>query len=453
MGYFPFFIDIENKKCLIVGGGNVALRKIKKLIPYRPAIKVVAEKISGDIRSIAYAGLELIEKKFSPSDIDDVLFVIAATDNVSLNAEISSLCRERAILVNSVDSKDDCGFIFPSLYKNGGLSAGITTGGASPSLSAKCRNILEKNLPEDCESILDFLSSIRPEAKRRIADGNIRSAFLKECMELCLSLNGVPSSGDVEALFEKYAGGDRKRSGFVHIVGAGCSQADLLTVRGLELIQNADVIIYDDLISDKLLDMAKESCRKIYAGKRGGRHYMKQDEISALIVSEAEKGQTVVRLKGGDPFVFGRGGEEILALREKGIAYDVTPGITSAIAIPAEAGIPVTHRGLSRSLHIITGHTDSPDGISKNFEKLAALDGTLVFLMGLSNLEKICSGLMENGKDKNTPAAVISGGNSKNKTTVRAALGEIAAACRREGVKSPVTIVIGPVASLDLRCE
>ena len=127
MGYFPFFIDIENKKCLIVGGGNVALRKIKKLIPYRPAIKVVAEKISGDIRSIAYAGLELIEKKFSPSDIDDVLFVIAATDDVSLNAEISSLCRERGILVNSVDSKDDCGFIFPSLYKNGGLSAGITT--------------------------------------------------------------------------------------------------------------------------------------------------------------------------------------------------------------------------------------------------------------------------------------------------------------------------------------
>ena len=180
---------------------------------------------------------------------------------------------------------------------------------------------------------------------------------------------------------------------------------------------------------------------------------MKQDEISALIVSEAEKGQTVVRLKGGDPFVFGRGGEEILALREKGVDYDVTPGITSAIAIPAEAGIPVTHRGLSRSLHIITGHTDSPDGISENFEKLAALDGTLVFLMGLSNLEKICSGLMENGKDKNTPAAVISGGNSKNKTTVRAALGEIAAACRREGVKSPVTIVIGPVASLDLRCE
>ena len=180
---------------------------------------------------------------------------------------------------------------------------------------------------------------------------------------------------------------------------------------------------------------------------------MKQDEISALIVSEAEKGQTVVRLKGGDPFVFGRGGEEILALREKGIAYDVTPGITSAIAIPSEAGIPVTHRGLSRSLHIITGHTDSPDGISENFEKLAALDGTLVFLMGLSNLEKICSGLMENGKDKNTPAAVISGGNSKNKTTVRAALGEIAAACRSEGIKSPVTIVIGPVASLDLRCE
>ncbi len=453
MGYFPFFIDIENKSCLIVGGGKVAYRKIKKLIPYGPIIKVVAEDICEEILSLEYDRLDICRKSFEFSDIEGAFFVITATDDEKLNAEISDFCRSRGILINAVDSKDNCGFIFPSLYKRGGLSIGISTGGASPNLSAHCRNILEKNLPSKTESIVDFLSGIRSLAKERIPDDKKRSAFFKECMELSLSLNAVPSDDDIEGLFEKYSGGGYSKKGHVHIVGAGCSDSDLITVRGLNLVQNADVIIYDDLISDELLDTAKESCEKIYAGKRSGRHYMKQDEINALIVKKAEEGNTVVRLKGGDPFVFGRGGEEIAALMERGIPFDEVPGITSAIAIPAEAGIPVTHRGLSRSLHIITGHTaDTVDGVSENIEKLAVLEGTLVFLMGLSNMERICSRLIECGKDKNTPAAVISGGNSENKVTVRAPLGKIAEECRIKQVKSPVTIVIGPVADLDMKC-
>ena len=453
MGYFPFFIDIENKKCLIVGGGKVAFRKIKKLMPYGPVINVVAEDICPEILSIEYSALNIEKRKFDFSDIDGVFFVITATDDEKLNFDISKYCQERGILINAVDSRDNCGFIFPSLYKKGDLSIGISTGGASPNLAAHCRNILEKNLPSDMESIVSFLSSIRPLAKDRIPDSRKRSEFFKECMELCLSLNSVPSEETLDELLKKYSGSGYEKKGFVHIVGAGCSDSDLITVRGLNLVQNADVIIYDDLISDDILDTAKESCEKIYAGKRSGRHYMKQDEINALIVKKAEEGNTVVRLKGGDPFVFGRGGEEITALMERGIPFDEVPGITSAIAIPAEAGIPVTHRKLSRSIHIITGHTsDTADGVSENIEKLAALEGTLIFLMGLANMAKICSRLIECGKDENTPAAVISGGNSENKVTVRAPLGRIAEECRLREVKSPVTIVIGAVAELDMKC-
>ena len=205
MGYFPFFIDIENKKCLIVGGGNVALRKIKKLIPYRPAIKVVAEKISGDIRSIAYAGLELIEKKFSPSDIDDVLFIIAATDDVSLNAEISSLCRERGIPVNVVDVLGECGFVFPALLRRGALSAGVTTAGCSPSAAAWARDRLDEALPEGFEDILAFLGSLRAPLKARVPEQRRRSALLRELFGLCLELGRPLDAAELDAALEARA--------------------------------------------------------------------------------------------------------------------------------------------------------------------------------------------------------------------------------------------------------
>lgn len=447
MGYFPFFIDIKDKRCLIVGGGSVACRKIKKLIPYEPEIHVVAEEICEEIKSIDYDGLELDIRRFEESDVEGCFFVIAATDDHRLNRKIAEICEKKGTLVNVVDSKEDCGFIFPSLFKKGELSAGITTCGASPNLSVYYRNLMERNTPSGIESILEFLNDVRPMAKEKIQMESDRKAFFKECFDTCMALNGVIGQSSLEALLEKYSSGGKKQ-GFVHIVGAGCSDSDLITVRGLNLIQNADTIIYDDLISDELLSVAKESCEKIYVGKRGGRDYIKQEEINALIVAKASEGKIVVRLKGGDPFVFGRGGEEIMALIENNIPFDEIPGITSAIAIPAEAGIPVTYRNLSRSFHVITGHTS--DGISEDMVTLARLKGTLVFLMGLSNLESICESLMANGKDRYTPAAVISGGNSKNKAVVRSCLCDIAEKCRERDVKSPIVIVIGDVAGLEL---
>ena len=448
MGYFPFFIDIENKNCLIVGGGEVALRKIKKLIPYRPDIYVVAKSICEEISNINYPRLFIHKREFLDEDIKNQFFVIAATDDFSLNHRIAELCRSKKLLVNVVDSKDDCGFIFPSLFKRGNLSVGISSSGISPDLSVYYRNILEKNTPSDIENILDFMEDARVVAKQRIPDIKRRKIFLKECLSKCLSINGIPEQKHIEKLIEKHTGTGRENTGFVHIVGAGCSDADLITVRGLNCVQNADVVIYDDLISEDLLDITKESCEKIYVGKRGGHDYIQQENINRIIVEKALEGNTVVRLKGGDPFVFGRGGEEADSIIENNIPFDVIPGITSAIAIPSEVGIPVTHRGFSRSFHVITGHT-SENEISEDIKTLAKLSGTLIFLMGLSNLDDICRLLIKYGKSENTPSAVISGGNSKNKITIRSSLKNLPEECSKNNVKSPVVIVIGKVAELN----
>ena len=239
------------------------------------------------------------------------------------------------------------------------------------------------------------------------------------------------------------------KKGCVYLVGAGCSGADLITVRGLKLLQRCDAVVYDDLIDPALLDAAPAHAERIYMGKRSGRHSASQEEISTELIRQSNLGRTVVRLKGGDPYVFGRGGEEFLALKDEGIPCQEVPGISSAIAIPAEAGIPVTHRSLSRSVHIITGHTaDTDDGLPQDFDHFASLQGTLVFLMGLKQLPRIARRLMEAGKSPATPAAVISGGNSPHPAKVRGTLLDIAEKAAR--VSSPAVIVVGEVAALDL---
>lgn len=237
-------------------------------------------------------------------------------------------------------------------------------------------------------------------------------------------------------------------TGCVYLIGAGCGQADLITLRGLELLRQCDAVVYDDLIAEELLNAAPPQAQRIYMGKRLGRHYAPQEEISNTLVELAQKGLRVARLKGGDPFVFGRGGEEALALQAAGIPFQVVPGISSAIAIPALAGIPVTHRGLSRSFHVVTAHT--AQGMRTDFDRLAGLEGTLVFLMGLSHLTEIAQGLMDAGRSPDTPAAVVSGGCAPHPATVRAPLSGLAAAAKQAGVQPPAVIVVGETTALDL---
>lgn len=239
--------------------------------------------------------------------------------------------------------------------------------------------------------------------------------------------------------------------GFVSLIGAGCGKADLITLRGRARLEGCGAVVYDDLIDPALLDFVPPQALRIYMGKREGRHSAPQQAISEKLVELARQGLTVARLKGGDPFVFGRGGEEIAALQQAGIPFEVVPGISSAIAIPAGAGIPVTHRGLSRSFHVVTGHTaDGPEGLPADLPQLAKCGGTLVFLMGLSRLSLIARRLTEHGMSPATPAAVISGGNSPNPAAVRGTLADIAE--KAAAVLPPAVIVVGQTAALELTC-
>lgn len=243
-----------------------------------------------------------------------------------------------------------------------------------------------------------------------------------------------------------------RETGRVYLVGAGCGDPRLITWRGLELLRECDAVLYDDLAAAKLLEETKPSCEKICVGKRFGRHSLPQEKTNALLVEKAKEGKTVVRLKGGDPFVFGRGGEEILALQAENIPYEVIPGVTSAVAVPAAAGIPVTHREIARSFHVITGHRAAGGELTlaEELETLAKLEGTLVFLMGLHQIEEITQGLMRGGKSSHTPAAVISQGTTPKQRTIRGELGALAEKVRQANLEAPAVIIIGETAGMHL---
>ena len=440
MGWFPFFIQLEGARGLLVGGGRVALRKAEKLLPFGAQLTVVAPCICPPLAALP--GLTLCRRAFADSDLSPAPdFVIAATGDRALDRRIAALCRARRILVNVVDDPAACGFYFPALVQRGRLCIGISTGGASPTAAAWLRQKIEALLPPGFDGILDRLAARREAVKAEGGSEAKRAERLQQAFALELAAAEAPRA---PAVARENAGPGR-----VALVGAGCGRADLITVRGLRLLQQCRAVVYDDLIDSALLDTAPAGAERIYVGKRSGRHSAPQAEINAALIALAQRGGLTVRLKGGDPYVFGRGGEEALALQRAGIPFEVVPGITAAIAVPAEAGIPVTHRGVSRAVHIITAHTqdETPD-----FSRWAALaaDGTLVFLMGLQRLPQIAAGLLAGGLPPQTPAAVLSGGNAPHPAAVRASLGEITDAARAAGVEAPAVIVVGDVAGMEL---
>ena len=453
MAYFPFFVDIGGKNGLIAGGGRVALHKLQKLLPYGAKLQIVAPEVSEAMEQTALENdICVIKRAFEPSDLNEMFFVIAASDDAKVNAEIGRLCRERGILVNVVDDKEACSFLFPSLVKEGNLSIGISTEGTSPEVAAELRSRVVSMIPADMDAILAYLGSLRPLAKAHVKDTGRRAAFLKDTARVCMDTNAVFDEWETMRRLEAYAHGEE--AGHIEgvlLVGAGCGSFDLITVRGLRAIRQARVLVYDDLIDQRLLAYASERCERIYVGKRSGRHSMAQEQIQKLLIQKAREGGLVVRLKGGDPFVFGRGMEEMMALRSEGIPAAYVPGVTSCVAIPAFAGIPVTHREISRSFHVITGHLagKAADLCSKlDFASLARLEGTLVFLMGFGQLRQIADGLIHAGKKAATPAAVVHGTFDASVAVVRGTLADIAEKAAEAAMQAPAVIIVGRVAAL-----
>lgn len=443
MPYFPMFIALKNRPILIVGGGKVALRKLRKLAPYGASATVVAPDILPEVTALP--DVTLRRRAFRPSDLRPrPALVIAATNDRQLNRRISGLCKKRHIPVNVADDPALCSFVFPALVQEGDFSAGICAGGASPTAAVYFKDRLAELLPENLAELLLWLKSKRPALKDAIPEPDRRAAAFRRLFHACIE-KGAPLT---EEELEENA---FSSVGSVALVGAGCGRADLITLRGLRLLRQCQAVVYDDLIDTALLREAPESAERIYMGKRSGSHAAAQSEIIQKLIKLARSGLQVVRLKGGDPYLFGRGGEEMLALRAAGIPCEEVPGIPSAIGIPAEAGIPVTHRSVSRSLHIVTAHTaDTPDGLPEDLEALAKLSGTLVFLMGLRQLPQIAERLIAAGKDGSTPGAVISGGNAPHPAFVRAPLSLLAEAAKNAGVTTPAVILIGDVAAMDL---
>lgn len=487
MGYFPFFVELKGKRGLIVGGGIVAERKVRKLLPYEPEILVVAPEIDDGIRKLSEeikekrkknedtSELILFERDFETTDLEKMDFVIAATSDEALNTRIAKLCEEKHILVNVVDDKEKCGFLFPSLIREGKLSIGISTEGASPRVATTFRTRLSADIPERMEEILDYLEKIRPFAKVAIEDDKKRAAFLMELADMCMEKGRPLTEAECEILLENYQNktskdvlsdkgapsdretqsgkdvySDRKISpGKVVLVGAGCLSYEYITLRGMQEIRKAQVLIYDALIDTRLLDFTIENCEKICVGKRSGRHSMKQEEINMLLIEKAREGAHVVRLKGGDPFVFGRGNEEVDALTEAGIETEVIPGISSCIAVPELAGIPVTGRKVSRSFHVMTGHfAGDEESLKDEIHKMAAMDGTCVFLMGYTRLADIVRELQNGGAAAETPVAVIHGTSDGSSRAAYGTLLTIEKEVQEKQIPMPAVIVVGDTVRL-----
>lgn len=487
MGYFPFFVELKGKRGLIVGGGIVAERKVRKLLPYEPELLVVAPKINDGIRKLSEEKKEkrkknedtseliLSERDFETTDLEKMDFVIAATSDETLNARIAKLCEERNILVNVVDDKEKCGFLFPSLIREGKLSIGISTEGASPRVATTFRARLSADIPERMEEILDYLEKIRPFAKMAIEDDKKRAAFLMELADVCMGKGRPLTETECEILLENYQSKTLKEAfadkealsdkeaqsgkeacpvrkvspGKVVLVGAGCLSYEYITLRGMQEIRKAQVLIYDALIDTRLLDFTIENCEKICVGKRSGRHSMKQEEINMLLIEKAKEGAHVVRLKGGDPFVFGRGNEEVDALTEEGIETEVIPGISSCIAVPELAGIPVTERKVSRSFRVMTGHfAGDEESLKDEIHKMAAMDGTCVFLMGYTRLTEIVRELQNGGAAAETPVAVIHGTSDGSSRAAYGTLLTIEKEVQEKQIPMPAVIVVGDTVRL-----
>ncbi len=487
MQYFPVFFDLEGQKVLVVGGGEVALRKISLLARTGAAITVVAPEIAPEVLQLAAAGkLALAMREFVPADLDGSRLVIVATSRRAINRWIANLCDARAIPVNVVDDRQASRFIMPAIIDRDPVLVAISTGGTSPVLARRLRERLEAFIPQSFGQLASWLRELRHAAIDRLRDSGERRHFFETLVDGAAARRFLAGdrrgAGRIAQQLLAGASNAPPAAGEVTLVGAGPGDPELLTLKALRALQDADVILHDRLVSDAVLDLARRDATRICVGKAPGgiasrseaaganaaqgnaksiddagdnapagkcaaMQNTPQAEINALLIAHARLGKRVVRLKGGDPFIFGRGGEELQALAAAGVRFSVVPGITAAVGCAAYAGIPLTHRDHAHSVTFVTGHAD-PDGIEPDWAALARPAHTAVFYMGLARLEHIVGKLLAHGATTTTPAAVIAQGTTAAQRVVTATLGTLQQACAGANLQSPALLVVGDVVAL-----
>ncbi|AUH14966.1 uroporphyrinogen-III C-methyltransferase [Dickeya solani] len=432
---------------MVVGGGEVATRKIDLLQRAGADVRVAARSLCEPLHAQHQAGrLAWVAQEFSPALLDNVFLVIAATDDAALNATVFEEANRRQLLVNVVDDQPKCSFIFPSLIDRSPLMVAISSGGQAPVLARLLREKLEALLPARLGHMAELAGKWRSRIKQRLASVTERRRFWERIFTgRFSSLVAAGQLAQAEQELALQLAQPDVRQGEVALVGAGPGDAGLLTLRGLQVIQQADVVLYDHLVSDEVLDLVRRDAERICVGKRASAHLLPQDEINALLVKLAQEGKRVVRLKGGDPFIFGRGGEELQQVAQAGIPFQVVPGITAAAGATAYAGIPLTHRDYAQSVIFITGHC-RPDGDALDWSTLARGRQTLAIYMGTVKSAEISQQLIAHGRAPHTPVAVIGRGTRQDQQVLIGMLAELEQLAQQ--APTPALLVIGEVVNL-----
>ena len=451
MDLLPIFLNIKNKKCVVVGGGEVAFRKATLLLRAGADLHIVAPALSDELRKLCMdRGCTIITREFEEADINDAILVVAATDDLETNERVSVIASKLNIPVNVVDQPDLCSFIMPSIVDRSPIVVAISSGGSSPILTRKLKELNETMIPGRIDKLAELLGSFRGRVKNEIADFSERIRFWENVLDSEipeLVYNG--QDDQARSALDNWLTNPRsdRVGGEVYLVGAGPGDPDLLTLRALRLMHKADVVLYDRLVSPEILLKLRPDAEKIYVGKRSADHAVPQETINEMLVRLAKEGNKVLRLKGGDPFIFGRGGEELESLAAAGIPFQVVPGITAASGCASYAGIPLTHRDYSQSVRFLTGHTK--DGrVPLEWDILVKEQQTLVFYMGLAGLPRICDQLLKHGMSSTTPVAVIQQGTTQTQKVVVGNLDSIAGLAVEKEIQAPTIIIIGEVVKL-----
>lgn len=449
MSYYPIFADLRGKRCLVVGGGEVASRKVDSLIKAGGKVVVVAPELSPALAALRDAGsIQHIASRFDPAQLDEAWLVIAATDDVVVNRAVSEQAHARRIPANVVDDPALCSFILPAIVERLPVQIAISTGGASPVLARLLKARLETLIPSAYGRLASLMASLRGQVKQRFSDPDARRRFWENVLHGPIAEQVLAGQEPAAlAAIERELNVSPAVSGEVYLVGAGPGDPDLLTFRALRLMQQADVVLYDRLVAPAILDLVRKDAERIYVGKQESLHVVPQDEINQLLASLARQGKRVLRLKGGDPFIFGRGGEEIETLHAEGIAFQVVPGITAASGCASYAGIPLTHRDYAQSCIFVTGHLKD-GGMDLDWEMLARPRQTIVVYMGLRGLDTLCRELIAHGLPATMPVALIEQGTTQNQKVFTATLASLPVLIERHEIHPPSLIIVGEVVRL-----
>jgi len=432
---YPIFLKLENQPVLIVGGGTVAEQKLNSLLGTGAGISVISPEVTESMATLLERhGFPLLRRKYQTGDAEGFSLVIGATNDRAAQEEIYRDARSKSIPVNIVDVPDLCTFYLSSVFHKGDLKIAVSTNGKSPTLGKFIRDKIRDEFAEGYSELLDTLGDIRPHVHASFPDYEKRKDVLKQIVRTELT-----RVRDRRILPEPSG----TKAGRVFLIGAGPGDPELITVKGLRILSSADVLIHDSLVSDQLVERAPRKAEKIYVGKRAGLHCMNQRDINDLLIRKARQGGTVVRLKGGDPFVFGRGAEEVEALRKAGILVEIVPGITAGTGVPASIGIPLTNRKMSSSVVFATGHEDPEKGGERiDWKNLSSAD-TIVVYMGIRRIGSLVGQWLSNGLPPSKPVAVILAGTLPEEIIITGTLETIVGLVNEHNGDLPGLIVVG----------